>query len=86
MAGTPHLEQHLQTRHLGRVDGYLPTCHIADLHVVERLHKGLCHLRADVVASLLQVLRSRLKVELTELHLIGNLETRKQRDAGADAE
>ena len=48
----------------------------------EYLHISLCHLHADIVLRLLQIGRSSLEVQLVQLDLVGNLETREQWHAG----
>ena len=72
--------------HLCRVDSNLALCNLSNLYIVENLHISFRHLHADIVLGLLQVLRSRLKVQLVQLYLIRNLETSKERNCRTKAE
>ena len=57
--------------------------YIRDLHVVKDLHVSLCHIHPDIVLRLLEISSSRFKVQLTELDLIRNLETREDGHRGS---
>ena len=76
----------LETHDLHGIDVDLTMCDFGNLHVVKDLHVCLCHLHTDVVFGLLEVSGSGLEIQLVQLNLIGNLESREERHVGTQLE
>ena len=50
-----------------------------DLHVIEYLHIGLCHLHPDIVLGFLKISSHCLQIQTVHLDILWYLETRKER-------
>ena len=61
-------------------------CDFGNLHVVKDLHVCLCHLHADVILRLFEIGSSGFEIQLVQLYLVGNLESREERHIGTQLE